>query len=140
MSPDAAPAVVDHTDREHLRILVVCHYAVAGIIALFSLIPVVHLILGMAILFGWIEDSSGNGQQVMGGLIVIAIALFMITIWMTLAGLIAWSGRLLARRQRHMFCTVVAGLACMLMPFGTVLGVFTLIVLMRPSVKAAFTS
>ena len=32
----------------------------------------------------------------------------------------------------------MAGLECILMPFGTVLGVFTLIVLMRDSVKALF--
>jgi hypothetical protein len=37
-----------------------------------------------------------------------------------------------------MFCLVMASITCMFMPFGTVLGVFTLIVLMRPSVKPLF--
>ena len=37
-----------------------------------------------------------------------------------------------------MFCTVVSGIACMFMPFGTVLGVFALIVLNRPSVRKRF--
>jgi len=32
----------------------------------------------------------------------------------------------------------VAGAACLMMPFGTVLGVFTIIVLMRESVKEMF--
>jgi hypothetical protein len=32
----------------------------------------------------------------------------------------------------------MAALACMLAPFGTVLGVFTIIVLMRESVRVAF--
>jgi hypothetical protein len=32
----------------------------------------------------------------------------------------------------------MAALACTLMPFGTVLGSFTLIVLLRPSVKELF--
>jgi len=32
----------------------------------------------------------------------------------------------------------MAGVECMFMPFGTVLGVFTIIVLMRPSVKEIF--
>ena len=36
------------------------------------------------------------------------------------------------------FHYVVAGIECIFMPFGTVLGVLTLLVLMRPSVKALF--
>jgi hypothetical protein len=34
---------------------------------------------------------------------------------------------------------VGAALACTLMPFGTVLGVFTIIVLSRPSVRVLFS-
>ena len=37
-----------------------------------------------------------------------------------------------------MLCLVVGALECMMMPFGTVLGVFTLIALTKPSVKALF--
>ncbi len=33
----------------------------------------------------------------------------------------------------------MAGVACMFMPFGTVLGVFTIIVLLRDSVKELFS-
>ena len=32
----------------------------------------------------------------------------------------------------------MAGIECIFMPFGTVLGVFTIIVLMRPSMKELF--
>ncbi len=37
-----------------------------------------------------------------------------------------------------MFCLIVAGIECLLMPYGTVLGVFTIMVLMRESVKERF--
>jgi len=37
-----------------------------------------------------------------------------------------------------MFCLIVAGIICIFMPLGTILGVFTIIVLVRPSVKAMF--
>ena len=49
-------------------------------------------------------------------------------------------GRGLAQRKRYMFCLVVACVECLFMPFGTVLGVFTIIVLSRDSVKALFGS
>ena len=52
--------------------------------------------------------------------------------WATLAG---WW---LAKRKHYWFCFVVACLACAFSPLGTVLGVFTIIVLLRPSVKALF--
>ena len=42
------------------------------------------------------------------------------------------------RRQNRMFSMVVGGLNCMNMPFGTALGVFTIIILMRPSVQAVY--
>jgi hypothetical protein len=140
MNPDTPPVISADADSEQLRLLSVFHYVVAGITALFSLFPLIHLSFGVAMLAGWLDDSGDRSEQAVAGLFFIAIALVMITVGMVLAGLIAWSGRQLARRQRHMFCTVVAAIACILMPFGTVLGVFTLIVLMRPSVKAAFTS
>ena len=39
-----------------------------------------------------------------------------------------------------MYCFVVAAIECILIPFGTVLGVFTIIALSRPSVKVLFES
>jgi hypothetical protein len=59
---------------------------------------------------------------------------------------IAWSiclflaGRFLARRRHWVFCLVVAAFACLFTPFGTVLGVFTIVVLSRRSVRASFSA
>jgi len=39
-----------------------------------------------------------------------------------------------------MFCLVVSGIECILTPLGTVLSVFTIIVLMRESLKRLFTA
>ena len=50
----------------------------------------------------------------------------------------ALAGLFLLKKKRHMFCVVMGGVACTFMPFGTVLGVFTIITLMKPSVKALF--
>ncbi|HTX20445.1 MAG TPA: hypothetical protein VMD27_01090 [Candidatus Aquilonibacter sp.] len=63
--------------------------------------------------------------------------LFMALGW-AFAGLVFVAGRFLARRKHHTFCLVVAGVACLFMPFGTVLGVFSIIVLIREPVKQLF--
>ena len=48
------------------------------------------------------------------------------------------SGRWLSKGRRYWFSFVVACIACTIMPFGTVLGVFTIIVLSRDSVKRRY--
>lgn len=48
------------------------------------------------------------------------------------------SGRFLQQRKHYWFSFVLACIACAFMPFGTVLGVFTIIVLSRDSVKAFY--
>ena len=74
------------------------------------------------------------------GWIFIIVATVLILLGWALAIAMFLSGRCVARRTRYMYCFVVAGVECLMMPFGTVLGVFTIIVLSRPSVKALFQS
>jgi hypothetical protein len=44
----------------------------------------------------------------------------------------------LSQRRSRTLCLVVAGLSCFGVPFGTALGVFTFLVLLRPSVARMF--
>jgi hypothetical protein len=64
-------------------------------------------------------------------------SLFILGGW-TLAILMIVAGRKLARRASRLFCLVVAGIECIFMPFGTILGIFTIIVLMKEPVKELF--
>ena len=56
----------------------------------------------------------------------------------TLAGFVLATGRKLKRRRSHTFCLAVAVVECLLMPLGTILGVFTIITLMKEPVKEIF--
>ena len=123
---------------DQLRLLAIGHYVLAGITALFALFPVLHLIIGMAMFTGQLDQ--GQPADRLFGLLFMVIALVMICLGLALACALAWAGRMLARRQRHTACVVVAGLACLMMPLGTVLGIFSIVVLMRPGVKDAFVS
>ena len=127
-------------DEEHLRLLSIFHYVAGAISAFFSLIPIVHLVFGLVILMapGSLSSKGGPPPAILGWFLVILALTFMITGW-CLAALMIAAGRCLARRRRHRFCMVVAAVECILMPYGTVLGVFTIIVLMRDSVKRLFS-
>ena len=48
------------------------------------------------------------------------------------------SALFLWRRQHRMFSMVVGGLNCLQIPFGTALGVFTILVLSRDSVQELY--
>jgi hypothetical protein len=126
-------------DAEHLKLLSIFHYIVAGLMALMACLPILHLVFGVAIVSGALDGAkSGPPPWFVGWFFVIAAAGAMLLGW-TLAVCTAIAGRSLANRKRYLFCLVVAGvMAVTCMPFGTVLGVFTILVLMRPSVKMAF--
>jgi hypothetical protein len=47
-------------------------------------------------------------------------------------------GLLLRKRRNLTFCTVVAAISCAGIPWGTALGVVTLVMLSQPAVRAAF--
>lgn len=126
-------------NSEHLRLLSIFHYVVGGLLALCACFPIFHLIIGLVLalrpeLFG---PSSNPPPRWMGWFFA-GFAGVIIAFGWIFAGLIIWSGRCLNRRRNYTFCLVSAGIACAFMPFGTVLGIFTLIVLARPEVKALF--
>jgi hypothetical protein len=127
-------------DAEYLKLLTIFHYVVAGMMALWGSFPIIHLLVGIVVLFGGFGPAKPGepSPALFGGLFVLVAGTFMAVGW-SLAVCTFLAGRNLARRQHYLFCLIVAGvMATACTPFGTILGVFTIIVLMRPSVKEAF--
>lgn len=129
------------TDAEHLRLLVIFYYVLGAIGAFFSLLPVIHLVIGLALATGGLASGKDEavGLAFMGVFLVI-VAVVAITLGLAFAGCQLYTGRCLARREKYIFCMVTAGISCMGFPMGTALGIFTFIVLARPAVKALFES
>jgi len=62
-----------------------------------------------------------------------------ITLMVLLHGaVVAWVGRLLAKNQRYWVIYIFSLLDCTYVPFGTIIGIWALVVLNRPSVKVRF--
>lgn len=129
-----------NNDAEQLKLLTTFHYVVGALVGLFSCFPVIHLVIGIAfVLGGGGIFAVGEAPPPFFGWVFIGVALFIITLGWTLAVNVLIAGKCLARRIRYNYCFVVACVMCIFMPFGTVLGVFTIVVLSRDSVKATFT-
>ena len=127
--------------EQHLDLLAVFHYIVAGMLALFSCLPSIHLVFGIVMIVApeKLQSSGGPPPAFIGWFLAIVGGLIIVIGW-SLAVCIFAAGRSLAKRRHHLFCLVVAGIECIFMPCGTILGVFTIIVLMRDSVKKAFAT
>lgn len=126
-------------EEQYLDILSIFHYVVGGLLYFCGLFPIFHFVMGIFFIFTAV--TKGDEESLMLGFMGMFFALFsmvfMISAW-TIATLTLLSGRNLARRTRYRFCLIMAGVVCIFMPFGTVLGVFTILVLCKPQVKSLF--
>lgn len=125
---------VPGTDEEQLRLLSIFHTVLGALTAVFSCFPLVHVGVGLATL----RSSSPDGPPAWFGWLFVAAGGLAVAFGWTFAVLLLVSARNLARRRRRGLCTLTGALSCLMVPLGTILGVFTLIVLARPSVRDRF--
>jgi hypothetical protein len=83
------------------------------------------------------SPSSGAPPAAFGWLFVVIGILFAVLLW-SFAVTLFLAARALAARRSRIFCLVIAAISCAGFPLGTALGVFTILVLQRPTVRALF--
>ncbi len=125
-------------DERHLDLLGIFHYVVGGMTALFSLFPLLHVAVGTAMLRGGFGGK--DAPPVWLGWIFVVLGGVLIVAGETLAAAMLVAGRKLRARKARTFCVVIACIECLMMPFGTVLGVFTLVILLKEPVIALFAA
>lgn len=131
------PPPATQQDLEHLRLLSIFHYVAGGMLALFACIGFIYIVMGIGISLAPQRGSGGPPPAVFGVLFSLLGGGFVLLGW-SVAALLILAGRSLAQHRRYPFCFAMAIVACLWMPLGTVLGVFTIIVLTRPTVQALF--
>src|ERR1043165_2698599 len=115
-------------DAEHLKILSILWWVVAGLQCLGFCGGVIYIVLGIAFASGNIRDPDAHTM----GIVFSCLGVFILVISATMAFLSYLVGKSLRERRRLMLCYVMAGLMCISVPLGTALGIFTFIVLNRP--------
>ena len=123
-------------EQEHLDLLGIFHFVVGGVTAIFSCIPFIHVGIGIAMLYGRFDGSHPPPAFIAWVFIVLG-SFFILCGWI-IAAFMIMAGRRLRQRRARTFCFIVACVECVLMPFGTVLGVFTIIVLNKAPVQQLF--
>jgi hypothetical protein len=126
-------------ELKYLRLLSIFHYVLAGISALFACIPLLHIILGIMMVFSpeRLFPRGDAPPQFLGWLFLIFGSVAILAGW-AFAVCVFLAGRFLSRKVYYYYCLVMAGIECTFAPFGTVLGVLSIIMLIKPSVKELF--
>ena len=125
-------------DEEHLRLLRIAYLIHGGTYAAIAFFPLIYVVMGMMFMVA-LPRSPKNADPRLIGLFFVIIGVVVATAIALFAGLQLYAARCLRLRRSRALCLVAAVVACLQIPLGTALGVFTFIVLGRPSVQSLFT-
>ncbi len=124
--------------RDDVRLLSILHYVLAGLSGCCAFFPLIYVALGALFAFSDVfRDEAHPPPPVVGFLFMGfgAVAMALLVAWVVL---LVVAGRSLARQRNWTFCVVVAALSCTWFPLGTALGIFTMVTITKPEVKALF--
>ncbi|MBK7705921.1 MAG: hypothetical protein IPN69_24060 [Acidobacteria bacterium] len=127
-------------DREHLKILSICHYVFAGLCIFPFLYGFIYTFMGVfvgAMIAADTRHNDGPPAALFGGIFVL-VGLSISAVALAIGIAAIKSGRNMSKLNGRMFSFVFACFLCLFMPIGTILGVFSIIVLSRESVKRLF--
>ena len=125
-------------DEEQLKIIVILFWVFGGLNLLCGTFPLLHVFMGFMMVSGRFPPGPGQPPPAEIGYFFIVIGLAIILIAWVIGILLIVTGSRLRKRKNRTFCQVVAAIACLSFPVGTGLGVWTLVVLSRPSIIALF--
>ena len=131
-------------DEEHLKLLVIFNIIYGVLKTIFTLLLSLYMFFVYILLrdpkfyseYHNMENANLPNAEIMNIIMIIVTAIVVLGFLIGIATLI--SAQLMKRRKFRGFSIAVACLNCISFPFGTLLGIFTLIVLFRDSVKKLY--
>jgi hypothetical protein len=145
MNTSTRPPALAPGESEQLKLLAIFHFILAGltlatgVMAIWQLMAIHQTFAHFSKAFPAQSGASPPAPDFFPPIPVwpsIAVG----TLIMIVSLALALSGFFLLKRRHRMFILIVAGLNCLSVPLGTVLGVFTIVVLGRDNVRTAFAS
>lgn len=124
-------------DLKHLNYLKIFHYVLGGFSLLFACFPLIHVGFGIAMVIGGFGHGHNTPPAFLGWIFLI-IGGFFFLMGQTITVCLFLSGKYIKNRKHYWFTFILAAIICALFPFGTALGVFTIIVLSKDSVKKIY--
>ncbi|HTA65740.1 MAG TPA: hypothetical protein VK753_09555 [Xanthomonadaceae bacterium] len=126
-------------DADHLRLLRIFHFVAAGM----AMLGLLFLLANFAMFRAFMDDPqmwNGRNQPPPAEFFAMFKWFYVVFgLWFLASGIVnVASGIFIGRRKHRTFSLVAAAFDCLNMPLGTVLGVFTMMVLLRDSVRETY--
>ena len=132
--------VANNNHSQTLDLLSIFHYVLCALIYLKGMFALIMMGIGTIAVAGVLFDQPNDMEAglITLGLIFFAAPLLFLCMTWTIATAVLFAGRRIAKRTNLTYCQVIAGLECICFPFGTILGVTTLIFLTKAEAKESF--
>jgi len=140
LPPDVGARNQQRKDREHIKLLAIFHFVFAGLAFMGIGFLCVHYFI-MHTVFSNPEMWKSQQQAMPPKAFLDAFIwfyLFMGVLLLTALILNVLSGFFLLQKRNRLFSLIIGGLDCLQIPFGTALGVFTILVLSRETVRQLY--
>ena len=130
---------VKKADSDKLLIVSIFHYVIAAFQMFFSLAGLIYITMGILIANGTMEASkTTTAPPVEMGWIFIVLGAILVTVFFTMSILTLKTGINISKRKHRTFCIVIDSILCLWVPFGTLVGIFGLVLLTKPEMALEF--
>lgn len=126
-----------NNDLQYIKILSIFYYVIGGLIALVSCLALLYLFIGVMFVTNPPPTGGGPPPPAIGWFFIVVSIAVMVIGW-TWAVALMIAGWHMGKCRHYLYCMVMGCSALLYVPLGTVLGVFTIIVLVRPNAKRLF--
>jgi len=123
-------------DEEDLRVLPVLYWVSAAFLGVYALFMTAYFAFIGTVFVAIPFEEDGPPRAF--GWAFLGVAAIALLIAATVVTLKALTGFWLRKRRHRVATMVIAALTCLEIPYGTMTGVFTFVVLARPSVRALY--
>lgn len=135
--PPSPPPFAAPRGEQHLGSLAIGYYVLGALYVPISFIFSIYAFVGAAFLGGEMDHGPNPPPEAFGWMFV-AFGIIGTLVGLTGAGLTIYAGRCLSQKKHLTFVFIMAGLVCMNMPLGTILGIFTFVVLSNDMTRSLF--
>ena len=105
---------------------------------LFSLIGFVYVAIGILMATGAMDSTNGEPPPPELGWVFGGVGIVFVVVFLTIGIMTIRTGINMSRRKRRTFCIVIDSILCMMVPFGTIVGIFGLVLLTKTEIAEEF--
>ncbi len=122
---------VSRPDDDLLSVVSIFHFVLGGFQMLFSLIGLIYVAMGILMATEALDSTKGNPPPPELGWIFGGFGVVFVLVFLTIGLLTIKTGTNMRKRKQRTFCIVIDSILCMMVPFGTIVGIFGLVLLTK---------